>query len=79
MPERAFKFKSPVITIPSEKGPHRIFIIHANAVVIIVEGDVSSGEKFVKVRYQDQILNVFVTDLRSRGELIQEIGKSMWG
>ena len=78
MAEQAFRFRSPVITIRPEGGQRGVFIIPANAVVT-VEEDVTGGEKFVKVRYQDQILNMFVTDLRSRGEPMQEIGKSIWG
>ena len=79
MAERAFKFKSPVITMRSEGGQRGIVIIPANAIVTVVEAVITGTEKFVKVRYQDQTLNMFVTDLCSRGEPVQQIGKSMWG
>jgi hypothetical protein len=79
MAERAFKFKSPVITMRPEGGPGGVVIIPAHAIVTVVEADITGTEKFVKIRYQDQTLNMFVTDLRSRGEPVQQIGKSMWG
>ena len=79
MAERVFKFKSPVITMRSEGGQRGVVIIPANAIVTVVESDIRGTEKFVKIRYLDQTLNMFVTDLRSRGEPVQQIGKSMWG
>jgi hypothetical protein len=72
MAERAFKFNSPVITMRSEGDQHGVVIIPVNAVVAVVAGDINGREKFVKVRYQDQILNMFVTDLRDRGEEVMK-------
>ena len=79
MAERAFKFKSPVITMRAEGGQRGIVIIPANAIVTVVEPDSRSIENFVQVRYLDQTLKMFVTDLCSRGEPVQQLGKSMWG
>lgn len=62
----------------AEETQSGVFIIPANSVVT-VEGDVSSNERFVKVRYQDQTLKMFVMDLLSRGEPTHQAGKSMWG
>jgi hypothetical protein len=70
MTERAFKFNSPVITMRSEGGERGVAIIPVNAVVTVVDGDITGTEKFVKVRYQDQTLYMFAKDLRERGEAV---------
>jgi len=72
MTERAFKFNSPIITMRPEGDQRGVVIIPVNAVVAVVAGDINGREKFVKVRYQDQILNMFATDLRDRGEEVMK-------
>jgi hypothetical protein len=46
-----------------------VVTIPANAVVTLVLGDID-GNGLLKVRYQNQVLEIFATDLRSRGEPI---------
>jgi hypothetical protein len=70
MTERAFKFNSPVITMRPEGDRRGVAIIPVNAVVTLVDGDITGNEKFVKVRYQDETLYMFTKDLRERGEAV---------
>jgi hypothetical protein len=70
MAERAFKFNSPVITMRTDGDQRGVAIIPVNAVVTIVDGDITGTEKFVKVRYEGQTLYMFTKDLRERGDSV---------
>jgi hypothetical protein len=67
MAERVVKLNTPTLAIQSENEHPRIVTIPANAVVVIVDGDIN-GTGFVKIRYMDQTLAIYAKDLRSRCE-----------
>jgi hypothetical protein len=54
--------------MPSENGHRKIITIPADASVTLVAGDIN-GKGVVKVRYQDQPLEMLAIDLRTRGNL----------
>lgn len=67
MAERVVKLNTPTLAIQSENEHARVVTIPANAVVVIVDGDIN-GTGFVKIRYMDQTLAMYAKDLRSRME-----------
>ena len=75
MPERAVKLNTPAMAVQSDNEHMSIVTIPANAVVVIVDGDIS-GNGFVKIRYMDQTLSMYAKDLRSRTE--DGISDSRW-
>ena len=75
MPERAVKLNAPAMAVQSDNERMRIVTIPANAVFVIVDGDMD-GSGFVKIRYMDQTLAMYAKDLRSRTE--DGISDSRW-
>ena len=67
MPERAFKLNTPTMAIQSKDDHRSVVTIPANAMVTIVGGNLD-GDKLLKIRYRDQVLEMFASDLRARGE-----------
>ena len=67
MPERAFKLNTPTMAILSENDHRSVVTIPVNAVVTIVAGDLG-GDTLLKIRYRNQVLEMFAVDLRTRGE-----------
>lgn len=78
MVQPAFKFYTPAIAIRSEDAQRSLVTIPKNAVVTVVAGNIK-GNGFVKIRYVDQILEMFAKDLRPRGVPTQQIGAVLWG
>ena len=69
MAERTFKLTTSTFAILCEKNERSLVTLPANALVALVVGDMDSGG-FVKIRYQDKILDMFAVDLRDRGERV---------
>jgi hypothetical protein len=69
MQERAFKLNTPTMAILSENDKRTVVTLPANAVVMVVAGD-ASGDGLLKIRYRNQVLEMFAVDLRVRGELM---------
>jgi hypothetical protein len=67
MAERVVKLNTPTMAVQSDNGHMRIITVPANAVVVIVAGDIH-GSGFVKIRYMDQTLAMYAKDLRSQSK-----------
>jgi hypothetical protein len=57
--------------ILSDSNQRTIVTVPEHSLVTVCDGDIE-GYGFVKIRYQNQILDVFALDLRNRGESIFE-------
>lgn len=67
MPERVVKLNTPAMAVQSDNKHMSIVTVPANAVVVIVDGDIY-GTGFVKIRYMDQTLAMYAKDLRTQTE-----------
>jgi hypothetical protein len=67
MPECTVKLNSPTVALLAEEDQQTIITIPANALLTIIAGDIDT-DRFVEVRYRNQVLSMFAQDLRSRGE-----------
>jgi hypothetical protein len=63
-----FKLKSRGKAILSEHDHRSVVPIPANAMVVLVGGDIDE-DAFVKIRYEGRVLDMLSEDLRSGGEL----------
>jgi len=70
MPQLNFKLQSSSVAMQSENVHRMVITIPADASVTLVAGDIH-GKGTVKVRYQDQPLDMLAVDLRTRGVLEQ--------
>ncbi len=68
-----FKLKNRGRAVLSENDRRSVIAIPANAMVVLVGGDIDQ-DAFVKIRYEGRVLLMLAEDLRSGGELW---GKSM--
>lgn len=68
---RVYQLQTPTMGVLVEGNQRRVMVIPANAVVKLVEGD-ADGNGLVKIRYGEHYLEVFVVDLRNRGEALSE-------
>ena len=69
MGERTFRFHSPAMAIHVEDGQPSVVTIPEKATVTLVEGDIT-GTRFVKIRYMEQVLEIFAGDLRRYADLV---------
>ena len=69
MAERTFKLNTSTFAILCEKNQRSIVTLPANALVALVVGDMDSSG-FVKIRYQNRVLDMFAVDLRDRSERV---------
>jgi hypothetical protein len=70
MPQLMFKLhRSSVAMKPEDR---EVITIPASASVILVAGDIN-GKGVVKIRYQNQPLEILAIDLRTRGILEQSV------
>jgi hypothetical protein len=65
--QRTFKLNTSTMALLIENASRTMVTIPANAMVTLLEGDIDRNG-FVRVRYRDQLLDVFAVDLRTRGE-----------
>jgi hypothetical protein len=70
MPQLMFKLHRSSVAMQSED--REVITIPASASVILVGGDIN-GKGVVKIRYQDQPLEMLAVDLRTRGILEQSV------
>jgi hypothetical protein len=68
-----FKLNNRGRAVLSENDRRSVIAIPANAMVVLVGGDIDQ-DAFVKIRYEGRVLLMLAEDLRSGGELW---GKSM--
>ena len=59
------------MAILSDSSQRTIVTVPEHSMVTVFDGDVD-GYGFVKIRYKNQVLDVFALDLRNRGESIFE-------
>ena len=71
MRERTFKLNASTMAILSDSGQRTIVTIPEQSTVTVFDGDVE-GHGFVKIRYRNQVLDIFALDLRNRGERVLE-------
>jgi hypothetical protein len=64
---RIFRLKTRSRAVLSENDQRSVIPIPANALVVIVGGDVDQ-DVFVTIRYEGKLLLMFSEDLRSDGE-----------
>jgi hypothetical protein len=70
MPQLMFKLHRSSVAMQSED--REVITIPASASVILVGGDIN-GKGVVKIRYQNQPLEMLAIDLRTRGILEQSV------
>lgn len=68
MPQLKFKLHSSSVALRSENDDREMITIPANASVTLMAGDIN-GKGVVRIRYDDQPLNMLAVDLRTRGVL----------
>ena len=71
MRQRTFKLNAATMAILSDSSQRTIIAIPEHSMVTVFDGDVE-GYGFVKIRYQNQVLDIFALDLRTRGERVFE-------
>ena len=71
MRQSSFRLNTSTMAILSDSSRRTIVMVPEYSMVTVCDGDVE-GYGFVKIRYQNQLLDVFALDLRNRGERIVE-------
>jgi hypothetical protein len=71
MRQRTFKLNASTLAILSDSSQRTIIAIPEYSMVTVFDGDVE-GYGFVKIRYRNQVLDIFALDLRNRGERVLE-------
>jgi hypothetical protein len=71
MRQGIFRLNSSTMAILSDSSQRTIVTVPEHSTVTVFEGDVD-GYGFVKIRYQNQVLDIFALDLRNRGERVLE-------
>ena len=71
MRRRTFKLNASTMAILSDSSRPTIVTVPEHSMVTVFEGDVD-GYGFVKIRYQNQVLDIFALDLRNRGDRVFE-------
>jgi hypothetical protein len=71
MRQRTFKLNASAMAILSDSCQRTIVTIPEHSMVTVFDGDVD-GYGFVKIHYQNQVLDIFALDLRNHGERVLE-------
>ena len=71
MRQGIFRLNFSTMAILSDSSQWTIVTIPEHSMVTVFEGDVD-GYGFVKIRYRNQVLDIFALDLRNRGERVLE-------
>jgi hypothetical protein len=71
MRQRTFMLNAATMAILSDSSQRTIVTVPEHSMVTVFDGDVE-GYGFVKIRYQNQVLDIFALDLRNRGERVFE-------
>ena len=71
MAKHVFKLNIPVMAILVENNQPRVVIVPAAALLTIMSGDVE-GPGLLKVRYENQMLEMLAMDLRNGGEGVKD-------
>ena len=71
MQQGIFRLNFSTMAILSDSSQRTIVTVPEHAVVTVSDGDVE-GYGFVKIRYRNQVLDIFALDLRNRGERVLE-------
>ena len=71
MRQRTFKLNASTLAILSDSSQRTIIAIPEYSMVTVFDGDVE-GYGFVKIRYRNQVLDIFALDLRNRSERVLE-------
>ena len=72
MPQLTFKLHSPSVAMRSDDKHRKVITIPTEACVTVVSGDIT-GKGVVKIRYQNQPLEMLAVDLRTLGRLEQQM------
>ena len=71
MRQHTFKLNASTMAILSDSSQRTIVTVPEHSMVTVFDGDVD-GYGFVKIRYRNQVLDIFALDLRNRGERVLE-------
>ena len=71
MQQSIFRLNASTMAILSDSSQRTIVTIPEQSTVTVFDGDVD-GYGFVKIRYRNQVLDIFALDLRNRGERVLE-------
>ena len=71
MGERTFKLNASTMAILSDSSQRTVVTVPEHSLVTVFDGD-EDGYGFVKVRYRNQVLDIFALDLRNRSERVLE-------
>ena len=71
MRQGIFRLNASTMAILSDNSQRTVVTVPEHSMVTVFDGDVD-GYGFVKVRYRNQVLDIFALDLRNRGERVLE-------
>jgi hypothetical protein len=69
MRQGIFRLNFSTMAILSDSSQRTVVTVPEHSMVTVFDGDVE-GYGFVKVRYRNQVLDIFALDLRNRGERV---------
>ncbi len=71
MRKRTFKLNTATMAILSDSSQRTVVTVPELSTVTVFDGNVD-GYGFVKILYQNQVLDIFALNLRTRGERVFE-------
>lgn len=71
MQQGIFRLNFSTMAILSDSSQRTVVTVPEHSLVTVFDGDVE-GHGFVKIRYRNQVLDIFALDLRNRGERVLE-------
>jgi len=71
MRQGIFRLNASTMAILSDNSQRTVVTVPEHSMVTVFDGDVD-GYGFLKVRYRNQVLDIFALDLRNRGERVLE-------
>lgn len=71
MQQGIFRLNFSTMAILSDSSQRTVVTVPEHSLVTVFDGDVE-GYSFVKIRYRNQVLDIFALDLRNRGERVLE-------
>lgn len=71
---RRFKLKTPTLAIDGVNGKRHTSYVPAGAIIKVVSGPTSTGDRMVEVLWEGKIFTMFAIDVNVRGtEVLDEI------
>ena len=76
---RRFKLENPTMAVDVVDGKRVMVTVPAGAVIKVVSGPISEGDRLVDVVWEGRTVAMFTSDLTVRGTEIKEPGTEMLG